>query len=158
LTQLHEGFDNLPTHWVWTAHCGSHGDGGVPGQTVLNLPWANAIATAGNQVILASDEPKIPFVVLASQIPGQGPVLDEFFRSRLRVLPVAQEHDRIRAAYRHLTNLAHRHRLASLIHDIDHMARDGAPHRARLDRHEQRTIAEDEIDLCLAIAFVRGDT
>src|SRR5207245_11304991 len=83
LTQLYEGFDALAPYRVGTANCRIHGDGGVPGQTVLDLPRANAITTTGNQIILASDEPKIPLVVLACQIAGQGPVANEFVCSRL---------------------------------------------------------------------------
>ena len=73
-------------------------------------------------------------------------------------MPVSQEHHRIRPSEGHLPDIPHWHRLASLVNDIDDVAGNGASHGTGPHRHQHGTIAQDEIHLRLAIAFMRRNT
>src|SRR5262245_55773786 len=73
-------------------------------------------------------------------------------------MPVTQEHHRIRASNGYLPDFTHRHRLAGLVNDIHDVAGNGTSHGTGPHWHQHGAIAQDEIHLRLAIAFMRRDT
>src|SRR5207302_1265741 len=100
----------------------------------------------------------IAVLVFACQVTSYRPIPDDIFCSRCRVVPVAQNHHRIGPSNGPLPNIAHSNRLAGLINDIHDVAGNGTPHRTGPHRHQHGTIAQDEIHLSLAVAFMRRDT
>ena len=102
----------------------------------------HAIATTRDDVILTANEPVIAVLVFACQVTSQGPRPDEFFRSRCWVMPIAQEHHRIRPSDGDLPGITHWHRLAGLVNDIHGVAGNGTSHGTRPYRHQHGTIAQ----------------
>src|SRR5947208_3376922 len=73
-------------------------------------------------------------------------------------MPVAQKHHWIRPANGYLPDITHWHRLAGLVNNFHDVPWNGMSHGAGPHRHQHGTIAQDKIHLCLAIAFMRGNS
>ncbi len=152
-----EGLDRFGAHRVGHADHGGHRDRGVAQQALLDLGGADAIAGRGDHVIGAALVPEIPSSIALAHVAGQQPVADEFGACGLGVVPVVEEHHRIGPANGDLADLAVRHLVARRDRRFRHRGRERRAHRARMDRHERRAIADHEIAFGLAVELVDRD-
>src|SRR3989304_4582447 len=67
---------------------------------------------ARDHVVLPADEPEVAVGVLPAEVAGQRPVADELLARRRLVVPVAQEHDGVRAPDGDLADLSRGQRAA----------------------------------------------
>ena len=91
------------------------------------------------------------------QIAGHQPVADELVARRLRLVPVAQEHDRVRPVDGDRPDGTGRHHIAPLIDHLDPVAGNRPPHRAGAEAQMSCCIADDEVAFGLAVELVDRD-
>ena len=154
--QLHEGLDRLGADRVGHADDGGHRHRHMAGQAVLDLAGADAVAGRGDDIVVAPDIVEIAVLVAIAAVAGQQPVAGKFGPRRLRIVPVLQEHHRVRPAHRDIAFHAVRQRVALVVDDADAVAGDGATHRPGAHLHDAGAVADHQVAFGLAIEFVDG--
>src|SRR6266481_448967 len=124
---------------------------------MLDLRRPDAIAGAGDHIILAADVPEITVGILFAEITGEQELSGVFFRGRFRIAPILNHGARVRLAYADDAALPARHFLALLVDDANVKAWRGPPHRSRTDRKQFCVGADHEIAFGLAVDFMRLD-
>src|SRR2546423_1451212 len=79
------------------ARGGGRRDGGMAREAGLDLAGADAIATAGDQIVVAADESEVARLIAHAQVAADQPVSAELRLRRCVVAPVFEEHHRIGA-------------------------------------------------------------
>ena len=134
-------------------------------QAIFHLTRANAVARRFEHVVRAALVPKIAFLIGQGQVARSAPTLalgahGGFFLGRRRVVPVANEENRIgmpmhiQMIDRHLADFARFANPAGFVNHRDLMARIGFAHAAGLGRPESVAVAHDVVDLGLAKHFI----
>src|ERR1700690_3386164 len=123
VAQDHEGFDDLRSQWIRYPDYGGKGHPPMAQQAILDFPWPDAVAAAGNDVIVAADKSNVAFRISLAYITSQEPVIHEFCRGRGVVVPVAQEHDRIRPLHGDVAGDTWGHHLSRRIDDCNPVTR-----------------------------------
>src|SRR5258706_10107446 len=114
-----ESLDDLGALRIRRPHHGCHAYCGMAEQAVLDGAGTDAIAGAGDHVVVAADEGYVAVRVLRPGIAGDEPVAYELVLRGLAVVPVAEEHDRVGATHGDRADLARRQNAAGVIDDLD---------------------------------------
>ncbi|KAG1243847.1 hypothetical protein G6F68_015678 [Rhizopus microsporus] len=94
VVQHHIGHHDFRALLVRHAHHRRHAHGRVADQAVLDGCRADAVAGAGDDVVIAPHEADEALLVAHAQVARQQAGTHEFLGGGLGVVPVAQEHDR----------------------------------------------------------------
>src|SRR5215204_5216354 len=127
-------------------------------ETVLDLARTDAVAGAVDHIVISADEANKAAVIQLALISGDHPIADELIARSLRLVPVLQEHHRIRPMHRYLSQHPHCAGLALIIHNSDVMPGHGPAHDARLVRHDSRARRDDHIAFGLTVKLIDGQT
>src|SRR5260370_27763462 len=103
-------------------------------QAFLDLTGTDTVAGGGDDVVGSADEPEMSLFALSASVARQQPFTHEFLVRGFGVVPVLQEHDRVRPTDRDLALEAHRRDIAALVQYGDVVTGDSASHAARLRR------------------------
>ena len=126
-------------------------------QGMLDLRRTDAIARAGDDIVLAADVPEVTVVILHAEIAGEQEAVRIFLRSGLRVLPVFDHGHRIGHAHADDAARVPRLLLALLIDNAHIESGRRFAHRARLDRKQMGIVGKDQIAFGLAVDLVHID-
>src|SRR6185437_5750319 len=96
----------------------------------FDLGRPNAVPGRINDVVLASSEVEVSFLVGARQVAGQEPITYVLVTGRFRVLPVPKEHDGVGPGNRDLAQGAGCNSRAGLVNNGDVVAGIGTAHAA----------------------------
>src|SRR5258705_11270450 len=103
---------------------------------MLDLRRPDAIAGAGDHVVLAADVPEVTVGILSAEIAGEQELSGVFLRGRLRIAPVFDHGAWVRLAHADDAAFALGEFLAALIDDTDVEPGRRAAHRSRPDRKQ----------------------
>src|SRR5260221_12214823 len=103
---------------------------------MLDLRRPDAIAGAGDHVVLAADVPEIAVGSLPAEVAGEQELYGIFLCGRCRIAPVFDHGARVRLAHADDATFALGEFLAALIDDTDVEPRRRAAHRSRPDRKQ----------------------
>jgi hypothetical protein len=112
-----EGLHDLGALRIGHAHDSGKLHGGMGDQTIFDGSGSDAIAGAGDDVVVAADELNVAAGMAHAGVAGEQPVADILFaRSRL-VVPITEEHDGVGPAYRNVADATVRQHVAFIIDD-----------------------------------------
>ena len=100
--QHDESFDDLSAQGIRNSDGGRKSHGRMLHQALLDLAWTDPIAGSGDDIVGSSDEPELSLFVLPPSVARQQPFAQELLVCGFGVVPVAQEHDRVRTTDRDL--------------------------------------------------------
>src|SRR5258705_3614396 len=103
---------------------------------MLDLRRPDAIAGAGDDIVLAADVPEITVGILPAEIAGEQELSGVFLRGRFRIAPVFDHGARVRLEHADDAAFALGEFLAALIDDANVEPRRRASHRSRPDRKQ----------------------
>ena len=124
---------------------------------ILDLGRTDAVAGAGDDVILAAHVPEIPVLILPAEIAGQKKTAGMFLARRFRIAPIFDHGHGIGLAHADDAAAPPRQFLALVVDDADVESRRRLAHRAGLDRKKLCIVADHEIAFGLAEHFVSLD-
>src|SRR3546814_17095742 len=107
-------------------------------QAVFYGPRPDAVARAGDDVVVTANELNETLAVAYAAIAGNQVLAREFFPGGFRILPLVQEHDRIGRKNAASALSALGHRFAEAVDGRPRVSRTRLAHRAD-DRSKQRT-------------------
>ena len=155
--QHHIGLDDLGAHRIRFAHGGRQRHVGMARDAVLDFGRPDPVAGGRDDVVVAAEEMDIAVLVGDALVAGQHPVADELLRRRFRVLPVFEEHHRIRPAHRDLACLSRLQHPAAIVDDRDVVPRNRLADRPAAAHPDRCAGRQDEIAFRLAVEFVDRD-
>src|SRR5438874_9706729 len=130
----------------------------MAGEAGLDLARADAVAAAGDQVVVPSDEAEVSGFVAQAEVAADQPVAAELGARSALVAPVLEEHHRVGSLVRDAPQLA-RGQLATLLVDDRHGvpwnggAGPTGPYRWKLG-----AVSHHEVAFGLSVEFVDGQT
>src|SRR3546814_12921862 len=92
-------------------------------QAVFYGPRPDAVARAGDDVVVTANELNETLAVAYAAIAGNQVLAREFFPGGFRILPIVQEHDRIGRKHADIAFGAIGHRFAEVVDDMHRVAR-----------------------------------
>src|SRR2546421_134616 len=141
---------------VGLAHARGQCDGWMAREAGLDLAGADAIATAGDQIVVAADESEVARLIAHAQVAADQPVSAELRLRRCVVAPVFEEHHRIGAVVGDAPHFSCWQLAAVFVDDRNSVSGDRRSRPSRTHRRQCAAVSHHQVAFRLAVELIDG--